>query len=144
MIDLIAFLIFILLFFILIVRNIQLGIKYARSSKELLQSTIDKNILAEKLFEASARSLLKNDSDSDSEAFLKFISDSRDWAYEYIEDVQKSLNSFITNIEPEILYFDTYGDLMAAEPNYQAMKKISDSFKDLKKMLPEDYGKIDT
>jgi hypothetical protein len=142
MIDLIAFLVFILLFFILIIRNIQLSIKYARSSKELLQSTIDKNILAEKLFEASARNLLKNDSDS--EAFLKFISDSRDWAYQYIEDVQKSLNSFITNIEPEILYFDTYGDLMAAEPNYQAMKKISDSFKDLKKMLPEDYGKIDT
>ena len=141
MIDLIAFLVFILLFFILIIRNIQLSIKYARSSKELLQSTIDKNILAEKLFEASARNLLKNDSDS--EAFLKFISDSRDWAYQYIEDVQKSLNSFITNIEPEILYFDTYGDLMAAEPNYQAMKKISDSFKDLKKMLPEDYGKID-
>jgi predicted PurR-regulated permease PerM len=142
MIDLIAFLVFILLFFILIIRNIQLSIKYARSSKELLQSTIDKNILAEKLFEASARNLLKNDSDS--EAFLKFISDSRDWAYQYIEDVQKSLNSFITNIEPEILYFDTYGDLMAAEPNYQAMKKISDSFKDLKKMLPVDYGKIDT
>lgn len=142
MIDLIAFLVFILLFFILIIRNIQLSIKYARSSKDLLQSTIDKNILAEKLFEASARNLLKNDSDS--EAFLKFISDSRDWAYQYIEDVQKSLNSFITNIEPEILYFDTYGDLMAAEPNYQAMKKISDSFKDLKKMLPEDYGKIDT
>jgi hypothetical protein len=32
---------------------------------------------------------------------------------------------------------------MSAEPNYNSMKKISASVKELKKLLPED-GKIDT
>lgn len=87
---------------------------------------------------------VKTDKEQFNEDFLKFISDSRDWAYTYIEDVQASLDKFITDIEPEILFFDQYGDLMAAEPNYNAMKKISVSYKELKKFLPEDYGKIDT
>ena len=86
----------------------------------------------------------KTEKDQFNEDFLKFISDSRDWAYSYIEDVQESLNKFISDIEPEILYFDTYGDLMAAEPNHNSMKKISIAYKELKNLLPEDYGKIDT
>jgi type II secretory pathway pseudopilin PulG len=86
----------------------------------------------------------KTDKEQFNEDFLKFISDSRDWAYTYIEDVQASLDKFITDIEPEILFFDQYGDLMAAEPNYNAMKKISVAYKELKKFLPEDYGKLDT
>lgn len=87
---------------------------------------------------------LKTEKEQFSEDFLKFISDSRDWAYTYIEDVQASLDKFITGIEPEILFFDQYGDLMSAEPNYNSMKKISSAYKELKKLLPEDYGKIDT
>lgn len=87
---------------------------------------------------------LKTDKEKFNEDFLKFISDSRDWAYTYIEDVQASLDRFITEIEPEILFFDQYGDLMSAEPNYNSMKKISGAYKELKKLLPEDYGKIDT
>jgi hypothetical protein len=86
----------------------------------------------------------KTDKEQFNEDFLKFISDSRDWAYTYIEDVQDSLNKFITDIEPEIMYFDEYSDLMAAEPNYNSMKKISGAYKELKKLLPDEYGKIDT
>jgi hypothetical protein len=87
---------------------------------------------------------LKTDKEKFNEDFLKFISDSRDWAYTYIENVQASLDKFITDIEPEILFFDQYGDLMSAQPNYNSMKKISVAYKELKKLLPEDYGKIDT
>lgn len=142
MIEFFSFLIFIVFFFILIFRNIALSIKLSSTIKELLQSRIDRNILAEKLFEASARNLMKEDDGS--EAFLKFISDSRDWAYEYIEGVQESLDSFINDVEPEILRFDRYGDIMSAEPNYNSMKKISASYKKLRKIMPEKYGKIDT
>jgi hypothetical protein len=79
----------------------------------------------------------KTDKEKSNEDFLKFVSDSRDWAYQYIEDVQVSIEKFIADVEPEILYFDTYGDLMAAEPNYNSMKKISASYKELRKLLPE-------
>jgi len=87
---------------------------------------------------------MKTDKDKANEDFLKFISDSRDWAYTYIDEVQASLNKFITDIEPEINYFKEYGDISSMSPNYYSMKKIAGAYEELKKLLPEDYGKIDT
>lgn len=82
----------------------------------------------------------KEDSDSDvhKENFIKFLSDSRDWAYLYIEDVQKGLSKFVDDIEPEIAYFDEYGLVGEAYPHYHSMKKISQAYKELKKLLPEE------
>jgi hypothetical protein len=86
----------------------------------------------------------KTEKEQANEDFLKFISDSRDWAHTYIDEVQSSLNNFITDIEPEINYFKEYGDLSSMSPNYYSMKKIAGAYEELKKLLPEDYGKIDT
>lgn len=72
-----------------------------------------------------------------SEGFLRFVSESRDWAFKYIEDVQESLGKFIIEIEPEINYFDEYGVVGSAYPHYYSMKKISDAYKELKKVMPE-------
>ena len=134
MIELIAFTLFIILFFMMVFKNIQLRIKLSSTTVELVKAHIDKTIISEKLSEIKN----KNKVDPSSEAFLKFVSDSRDWAYTYIEDVQASLDKFITDIEPEIIYFDEYGDLMGAEPNYNSMKKISVAYKKLKELLPKD------
>jgi hypothetical protein len=142
MIEFIAFTIFIIAFFVLLYRNIYLSLKLASLRIDFLKSSLDKTVLAEKLLDASARNLMHTDEVSD--AFLKFVSDSRDWAYQYIDDVQASLNKFITDIEPEIAYFDEYGLVGDAYPHYHSMKKISVAYKELKKLLPEDYGKIDT
>jgi hypothetical protein len=89
------------------------------------------------------REELKTEKEQSNEAFLKFISDSRDWAYTYIDDVQERLNKFITDIEPEINYFKEYGDIGSMAPNYYSMKKIVASYEELKKLLPEDYDRID-
>lgn len=75
--------------------------------------------------------------------FIKFLSDSRDWSYTYIEDVQSTIGKFIKDIEPEMNYFDEYGAVGEGWPHYYSMKKISSAYKELKGLLPEDYGKID-
>jgi type II secretory pathway pseudopilin PulG len=85
----------------------------------------------------------KTEKDQVNEDFLKFISDSRDVAYTYIEDMQLSLNKFINDIEPEINYFKEYGDIGSMSPNYYSMKKIVGSYEELKKILPEDEVKED-
>ena len=85
----------------------------------------------------------KTDKEKANEDFLKFVSDSRDLAYEYIESVQAGLQKFIDEVEPQIEYYDKYG--VAVEgmiaPHDFALKKISSEFKELKKLLPEDGGK---
>ena len=97
------------------------------------------NATMREAFEASLQSpVSKEDQDIHKENFIKFLSDSRDWAFEYIEDVQKQLEDFIRDIEPEIMYFDEYGVVGDAYPHYHSMKKISSAYKDLKKLLPEE------
>jgi alpha-L-fucosidase len=85
---------------------------------------------------------LKNNDDMNNdvhkENFIKFLSDSRDWAYEYIKEVQDELERFVNEIEPEISYFDEYGLVGDAYPHYHSMKKISEEYKKLKKMLPSE------
>jgi alpha-L-fucosidase len=97
------------------------------------------NATMREAFETSLQSpVSKEDQDIHKENFIKFLSDSRDWAFEYIEDVQKQLENFVRDIEPEIMYFDEYGVVGDAYPHYHSMKKISSAYKDLKKMLPEE------
>ena len=72
-----------------------------------------------------------------SEGFIRFISESRDWAFQYIEEVQSALQDFTTDIEPEIAYFKEYGDITAMSPNYYSMKKIAAAYDNLKTILPE-------
>jgi hypothetical protein len=79
-----------------------------------------------------------SDQEVHKENFIKFLSDSRDWAFEYIEDVQSGLIKFVDDIKPEIEYFKEYGDMVSMHPNYYSMKKITESYEDLIKLLPKD------
>ena len=109
------------------------GITKAFAQLVVLNSTI------QEAFEASLQSpASKEDQDIHKENFIKFLSDSRDWAFEYIEDVQKQLEEFVRDVEPEIMYFDEYGVVGDAYPHYHSMKKISTAYKNLKNLLPEE------
>lgn len=73
-----------------------------------------------------------------SEGFLKFVSDSRDWAFQYIEEFQAGLQNFVSSVEPEINYFKEYGDIMSMSPNYYSLKKIVEEYEKLKELLPKE------
>jgi len=82
----------------------------------------------------------KTEEDIHKENFIKFLSDSRDWAFDYIEDVQKALSKFIQEVEPQLDYYNRYGAAVegVVAPHDKALKKISKEFTELKKMLPEE------
>lgn len=114
----------------------------------VVQKRANKVIIAKTLEAMLMQQLIKGtdktDKDQANEDFLKFISDSRDWAYQYIEEVQAGLKTFIDEVGPQIDYYDHYGaavDGMVA-PHDFALKKISSEFKKLKNLLPEDYDKF--
>ena len=82
----------------------------------------------------------KTEDDIHKENFIKFLSDSRDWAFDYIEEVQTGLNKFIKEVEPELSYYNKFGVVIEGmvPPHDKALKKISKEFEDLKKLLPEE------
>jgi hypothetical protein len=111
--------------------------KIKRLAKELGRVYIDNVVMQEYIdILESKESNYVPDELVDKENFIKFLSDSRDWAYKYIEDVQDGLLTFVNGIEPEIAYFDEYGIVGDAYPHYHSMKKISQEYKELKKLLP--------
>jgi len=84
----------------------------------------------------------KTDQQIHQENFLKFLSDSREWAFNYIEEVQSGLNKFINDVEPEINYFKEYGDVGAMQPNYYSLKKITEAYEELKNLLPKEGEEV--
>jgi hypothetical protein len=132
MLNYIVFAIFISVFIFTLLKSFQLYIKLDNLQTKLLQAHIDKNIILEK-------TKIEN-----TDSFLRFVEQSRQDAFKYIEEVQKSLTKFISDIEPEINHFKEYSDLMSMAPNYYSMKKITSAYEELRKLLPEEYGKIDT
>ena len=127
---------------ILSIFNILFLYLYFRQKR--INTTILANTLKTLLLQQMEHNKNKTDKEKANEDFLKFVSDSRDLAYEYIESVQAGLQKFIQEVEPQLDYYDKYGIAIEGmvSPHDFALKKISSEFKELKKLLPEDYGKI--
>jgi len=81
----------------------------------------------------------KSEEDIHKENFIKFLSDSRDWAYQYIEEVQNGLSKFIQEVDPQLEHYNKYGVVVEGLiPSHDfALKKISKEVEELKKFLPE-------
>ena len=119
------------------VAYLTLAYNFSKIRTQYQKLFIDMMIL-EKLINEIEESKIKTDESVHKENFIKFISDSRDWAYQYIEDVQAGLTTFINETAPEINYFKEYGDIMAMAPNYYSMKKITEEYEKLKTLLPKE------
>ena len=88
--SLIFFTLFIVSFFITVVDNIRVRIRNKKLNKEIEKSIIEYFILAQKHEDLVKSSSSKEVEQTD--GFLRFISESRDWAFSYIEEVQKSIS----------------------------------------------------
>jgi hypothetical protein len=75
----------------LVIRNIMLRDYIARNSVDFLKLTIES---AQKIkFLQEELDKRDNVSVEQTDGFVKFLSESRDWAFSYIEDVQNSIKS---------------------------------------------------
>ncbi len=134
--DTIAFIVLSLVIVILLINNLIIRSKNKKLYIEITQIALDKSVISQRLKEE----LNKKESESieQSEGFLKFISQSRDWAFDYIEQVQASLLEFKNKVEPQILYAKTYGSANGESPHTIIIDRISDAYDDLIKVMPED------
>lgn len=113
-----------------------LSYNFTKVRKQYEKLFIDMLVL-EKYVNEIEDSQIKGDDNVHKENFVKFLSDSRDWAYQYIEEVQSGLLKFVSDVDAHISHFDNFGDTISTErPDYAAMIQISKSYKDLVKLLP--------
>lgn len=131
MFDFLVFSVFLIFVTLLSISTIKTKIKNVELLEKFLESSIEKALIAEKL----ESELLKNSKtvSSDEQGFVNFLSQSRDWAFEYIESVQATIKDFQSEVLPII-------DGLEKE-NIEDFKlstiKMAESSKKLIKLLPE-------
>lgn len=133
MVEAIVFGSLIVLFLFLIADGIRIRTSRKELMARIIQSELDKTLLSEKLLQLMAEKDSKGVESSD--GFLKFISESRDWAFAYIEDVQRALEEFDGKITPILEYYSTYGS--SIEGLHTVLTEdVRAAYSDLKSMLP--------
>lgn len=133
--DIISNIVFSIVIAALVIYVIKLRIDKKRVSKVLENLAVDYMIVREELEKTVAAK--ENKGVEQTEGFLKFISDSRDWAFNYIEEVQEGLKKFSDVAGPTLKYINTYGQSVVT-PHDEAIKKISEAYEELEKLLPAD------
>jgi len=137
--DIIAFSGISIFAILLLIANIKLRIKNKKIIEKLAQEVIDKGIIVQKLNDELKK--YQNAEIEKTDGFLKFISESRDWAFQYIEDVQKELLDFQKAVEPELDYAQTYGKSVGEGVYTRIIDNISSAYFKLKKIMPEEDTK---
>lgn len=134
-IELIIFVIALLLFVSLVIAHISLRLESNKLKTNLTQEAIDRAIVMEKLKEVMENEDKTNVSQTD--GFLKFVSDSRDAAFKYIEDVQSAIKEFDVKIGPVVQYYKETGKVLQRKPS-ELVKDISDAYDKLMESMPKE------
>lgn len=109
---------------------------FTKTLSELyMQELADKFLLSKKVEELMQE--IENKKLEDTDGFLKFVSDSRDWAFEYIEEVQKALAEFDEEVAPQLEWATTFGRLTGDTVHTKTITKVSEAYDRLKSVLPK-------
>jgi hypothetical protein len=119
--------------------TVKLRVKNLSLINENLEVYIRNSILTQelknRLEQADIQSLASNDD------FLKFVSQSRDWAFEYIESTQENIYEFVTKAGPVIEYLDEFDPPIITNDQKKA---LVGAYNSIRSTLPDEYGKLDT
>ena len=121
-----------------ILKNIMLRFQYHEVLSQLFQMQMDatttNSFLLDKLKDRDKEESVKTDVQ---EGFINFLNQSRESAFEYIETVQSTLGNVVTNLSPIVEFHDKYGAIFDTDTRNQ-MQVVSSSFRELKKLIPEE------
>lgn len=97
-VDIVVIAVLITIVVVLGITTVILKIKNTKFISVIAQLFIDKNVLSE---EVERLSFIVNNGPSIENDFIKFLSDSRDSAYEYIEEVQTAIEALYKAMESD-------------------------------------------
>lgn len=120
--------------FILVLQNVWFRIKniqlVAYTAKLQIEQTVQSEFLINKIEELDSN--IKKESE---EGFVKFLNQSRDWAFDYIENVQKIIKDFVDVADRKMRYAEKYHDI---DPLQEHLVQLIEPYKKLKTLLPEE------
>lgn len=101
-----------------------------------MQEMADRMLLQKKVEELYQD--IENTKLQQTDGFLKFVSESRDWAFQYIEEVQTALSEFDKEVTPDLQWAKTFGMVSGDTAHTNVLKRISEAYDKLKEVLPKE------
>lgn len=116
-------------------RNIVLRRAIQDAISDNIQANINANIFKSEY--AKALQEIENMKLEKSDDFVKFLSNSRDWAFEYIEDAQEKISEFDKQIQEIVEWNRTYGSVIGDIPHTSKIEEINLAYDKIRSLLPE-------
>lgn len=139
-ISFVAFLFFMLLFAALIVQLFRLRINNRDLFNLAAQAEVDKKALLLAIERLQAEKDQKPVEQTD--GFLRFISDSRDAAFNYIEEVQDAISHFDERLGPVVEHYKTTGKVNKVKLS-ELVKEVAEAYDKLMEAMPQDQESKD-
>jgi hypothetical protein len=134
-VELLAFAIFILFFAWLIIANVRLRLQNNKMKSQLSQEIVDREIVMQEMQKLMAEIDSKNSNQND--GFLKFVSDSREAAFKYIEEVQKAIVEFDARVGPAVRYYKQTGKMLDRRPS-ELVRDLAEAYDKLMQSMPKE------
>ncbi len=125
----------------LAVTNLRLRKQRMQISADFLQAAFDKELLSQELSKAVME--IEQREIENTDGFVKFLSESREYAFKYIEDTQAKIVEFQKAVEPRFEYFHSYGQVLGENPHTQIVEDIYQEYLKLKTIIPDEQGEKD-
>ena len=134
-IEFTVFAIALLVFISLIVANITTRMQNNKLKTALTQEIIDRGIVTKKMQELMAELDRKNSNQND--GFLKFVSDSREAAFKYIEEVQAAIGEFDNRVGPVVKHYKETGKVLERKPS-ELVRELTEAYDKLMASMPKE------
>lgn len=131
LVNLIIFVLFIVSFAALAFDSVRLRILNKKAMVRVVESEMGKVALADKL-----NKVILEHSAEKTDGFLRFVSESREQAYKYIEEVQEAIKVFDEEIGPIVKHYKKTGKSLERKPS-ENLKKIAMAYDIIMTLAPD-------
>lgn len=130
-----VFAIAMLVFVSLIITNIHTRLQNNKLKANLTQESIDRAVVMQEMQKLMAEIDTKNSNQND--GFLKFVSESREAAFKYIEEVQAAINEFDSKVGPVVKHYKNTGKVLERRPS-QLVRELTEAYDKLMASMPKE------
>ena len=134
-VNLAIFVFFILVLAVFVFDSVRLRITNKKILTQLVQSELDRNAVEEKL-----NKVILEHSAEKTDGFLRFISDSRDKAFSYIEEVQEAIKAFDEEVGGIVKHYKNTGK-SATRKTTEMLKRLETAYDIIMTLSPEEEDK---
>ena len=134
-VELVVFIIALLVFVALIFANISSRLQNNNLKAKLSQEILDRAVIMREMQKLMAEIDTKNSNQND--GFLKFVSESREAAFKYIEEVQAAINEFDERVGPVVKHYKDTGKILERKPS-ELVRELTQAYDKLMASMPKE------